>query len=334
MFEIVTSENCAKSLSKFKIAIVYLCDARYHDLTIYSLASVARAHSAPLDFYLMQSGYSRAVPAGLLEIMKIHRHSLVVRSAPPVRTDLPVSTQESKYSRISVAMFLKASVIDTLADTYDYVLYLDGDILAFGDLHCEQIAGFSEMAAVCLDISSATGFDDPSFFSNCERNNVSSEFFNSGVMMINCRKWLETRAALRFQENILLHEKHCPYFDHCAPNDQCALNMTLSSDLKLLPIRWNVQKAALHTHAWEKALIRHYTGSTKFISARLWTCDGREYSLLNAISRECKLPPLYRFYDFGLTYQLNKIRRRRDISKYEDAIRRMLAPRQRPKRPE
>jgi lipopolysaccharide biosynthesis glycosyltransferase len=308
-----------------KIAVVYVCDANFHDLTLYSLASVARLHRAPLDFFLMQSEYLRAAPPTLIEMMTAGRHSLIVKGAPPLAASISLSPQ-GRYSHVSIAMFLRVSAIDSLASTYDYVLYLDGDTLAFGDLHCEQIAGFTESAAACLDLSSATGFDDPSFFSNCKRNGVSTAFFNSGVIMINCKKWLETCASARFMENIFLHERGCPYFTNCWPNDQCALNMTLGSDLKLLPIQWNVQKSALHTRMWESALLRHYTGPVKFLAIRPWTCDPREHALVEAISMECKLPLPSKFYDFGVSYQLNKIRRIGAILKYERAIQRMITP--------
>jgi lipopolysaccharide biosynthesis glycosyltransferase len=337
--------------AKFKIAVVYVGDANYHDLTIYSLASVARVHSAPLDFFFLQSEYLRQVPPELVAMMKARHHSLVVKSAPSLQATLPPSSarwiserftpnpprfargsesgwsmRETRYARMPATMFQKASAIEALASAYDYVLYLDGDILAFDDLHCEQIGGFTEIAAVCLDLSTATGLDDSTFFSNCESNGVSPAFFNSGVMMINCREWLKTNANGRFMENVFLHEKSCPYFGRCAPNDQCAFNMTFGSDLQLLPIAWNVQKSALHTRVWKSALLRHYTGPVKFLPGRLRTCDRREHALVSAISQECKLSSPYKFYDLGISYQLNKFRRHNTVSQYEKAIERMIVP--------
>jgi lipopolysaccharide biosynthesis glycosyltransferase len=323
----VTADNLATNKPRYKIAIVYVCDANYHDLTLYSLASIARSHHAPLDFFFMQSEYQGPVPDGLLKMITAGRHSLVVRNAPPLNVNVALSSNQERYSHISAAMFLKASAIDSLASAYDYILYIDGDTLAFDDLHCERIAGFTQLAAACLDLSSASGFDDPNFFSNCEFSGASPEFFNSGVMMINSKKWIETSAGARFLENLFVHEKQCPYFTRCLPNDQCAFNMTLGSDLKLLPVPWNVQQSALHTHAWETALIRHYTGPDKFLPIRPWRCDRREYSLIREISSECKLSLPCKFYDSSLSYELNRIRRRKTISKYEHAIRTTIASR-------
>ncbi len=316
----MTSIDCSTEGSRYKIAVVYICDANFHDLTLYSLASIARSHSTPLELFLMQSEYSRSVPVALQDMMASRGHKLTLLDAPVPDAASAMLGHQGRFAHISSAMFLKAAAIDALAADYDYVLYVDGDILVFDDLHCERVAGFEETAGACLDLSSATGFDDPNFFSNCERHNVSPEFFNSGVMMINARKWLETRASERFLQNLIRHQDGCPYFSACVPNDQCALNMTLGSDLKLLPVPWNVQKSALHTRVWQTAQVRHYTGRRKFLPVRPWTCDPREYSLLKVISKHCELPLPSSPYDFGVSYLLNKFRRHRTIAKYERAI--------------
>jgi lipopolysaccharide biosynthesis glycosyltransferase len=259
-----------------------------------------------------------------LDLLKRQNHSVVVQEAPILNTGTIELTPGTRFSHISPTMFLKAEAIELLVAAYDYVLYLDSDTLAFGDLQCEQIVGFSEAAAVCLDLSSASGLDDPHFFENCDRNGVPKTFFNSGVMIINSKMWAQTHASARFLENLAAHEGHCPYFDKCAPNDQCALNMTLGSDVKLLPTAWNVQKSALHMRIWENALIRHYTGPAKFLPIRARTCDLQEYSLLKAISLETKIPLLSNLYDYGISYQLNKIRRREEIRKHLIAMQNVL----------
>ena len=302
--------------SQTNVAVVYVCDINYHELTLYSLASIARSHRAPLDFFLMQCGYERPVPGGLQTMINSRGHRLTVQEAPSIAPVPVVNAQQAKYARpcdrlpslshITSTMFLKACAIDALSDRFDYILYLDGDILAFNDLHCDRAAGFTETAAACLDLSSAAGFDDPAIFENCRRHGVPPGFFNSGVIMINARKWRATRAADRFADNLLRHRDECPYFRDCRPNDQCAFNMTLGTDLKRLPTAWNVQKSALHTHAWETATIRHYTGPRKFLPIRLRTCNSREHTLLRSISREFGLPAPNGLYDFGAAYMLNK----------------------------
>lgn len=303
-----------------RIGVVYICDSNYHNITLYSIASIARSQSINLDFFVIQHGYSCDAPPAFHERIKSHSHTLSLLNLSNIASPLPIEPHQEKYAHISSTMFLKNHAIDLLADRYDYVLYLDGDVLVFDDLHCNHLAGFAETAAASLDLSSATGFDDPTFFSNCERNGVSANFFNSGVFMVNTRKWRAAHVSEHYAENLLRHEDSCPYFSTCTSNDQCALNMTLGSDLKLMPVSWNVQNSALHTQAWETAMVRHYTGAKKFLPVRARTCDPRQYTLLSAITNEYGLPTLRGRHDFGILYALNKIRRRKTVAKYERAI--------------
>jgi lipopolysaccharide biosynthesis glycosyltransferase len=309
------------------VAVAYICDQNYHHMTLYSLASVARSQRSKLDFYLMQSGYTKTLPPSFEKAVGSRGHRISVMSVPAANAFSETNRDNLRYSHISSTMFLKNRVFDLLSDGYDYILYLDSDVLVFNDLHSERVVGFEQIASACVDLSISTGFDDPSFLLNCKRHGVSPYFFNSGVMIINTRKWQATNASERYVANLILHEKGCPYFSTCEPNDQCALNITLGTDLKLLPVTWNVQKSALHTHAWKDALIRHYTGRTKFLPVQLRVCDPREYALLCAISNEFDLPAPNGPYDFGVFYQLNRIRRYQTITKYNRAIAGIIASR-------
>jgi lipopolysaccharide biosynthesis glycosyltransferase len=317
-YEINPASAQSKNFAENKVAVIYICDAPYHDLTVYSLASFAGTHKAPLDFFLMQREYHAKIPATLEAAALAHGHRIFVRDAPG--WDLSIEKKGDKYAHISTTTFLKAKAIDELVEKYDYIIYIDGDILIFDDLHLETAVGFAEVAAACPDLSSATGLDDPDFLSNCARSGFSSAFFNAGFFIVNGSKWRSTQASARYLENLYRHETACPYFTHCGPNDQCPLNMTLGSDLKRLPVSWNVQKSALHTQAWEHAIVRHYTGPRKFLPVRAWTCDRREYALLKSISAQFGLPAPEGIYDGGVSYRLNKIRRRKAVAAYEQAI--------------
>ncbi|PBB84944.1 MULTISPECIES: glycosyltransferase [unclassified Mesorhizobium] len=306
--------------SRPKIAAAYLCDRNYHDITLYSLASFARSHSSPLDFHFFQVGYHKDVPARFKDFLASHNHTIRVLEAPFVRPAVEIRERPGKHRHITGTALLKECAIGKLSDAYDYVLYLDGDMLAFSDVHCEHAAGFNQIAAVCLDLSIGTGLYDPSIFDRCSAFGLCPRYFNSGLMLINSRKWRETEADRRFAENLERHLDQCPYMRACPTHDQCVFNMTFNFDSLLLPVSLNVQKCALHTHAWRTATVRHYTGYRKFLPVRARTCDPREYALLRAISRETGLPGPGLLYDHGISYLANKVRRRKEIAKYEIAL--------------
>jgi lipopolysaccharide biosynthesis glycosyltransferase len=304
-----------------RIAVAYVTDRNYHEMTMFALASVALAHRTPVDFYLFQNGYVAEVPARYRVSVEKRGHRLTVRQAPAYAPAEGLLIGK----HLTSTTLLRVSAIEELSHTHQYVLYLDGDTLAFGDLKCEQLAGFPETAAACLDLSVSTGFDDPLFAQNCSKNGVSPEFFNAGVIMINGRRWLETKALARFTRNLHRHSEFCAYTGKCFPNDQCALNLTLGFDFKKLPVAYNVQKSAFQTRAWSTALVRHYTGKAKFMRVLPWRCDSREYRLLKRICAETglKLPP--GIFDFGLSYALNTLRRRRTVVQYDEAIKDITA---------
>ncbi len=299
-----------------RVAVAYVTDRNYHDMTLFALASVALGHRMPVDFFLFQHGYLAEVPSRYRSSIEAHGHSLTVAEAPSYAPAQTISVDR----HLTPAAYLRVTAIEQLAHDYAYILYLDGDTLAFGDLKCDELVGFRKTAAACLDLSISTGFDDPSFANNCEKNGVSPEYFNSGVLMINSKRWLDTGALDRFTEALRRHSDACAYLSRCTPNDQCALNLTLGDDFDVLPVTYNVQKSAFNTRSWSTALIRHYTGRVKFIPVRPWRCDRREHSLLRHISAETNLPFPHGNFDYGLSYSLNALRRYRTARRYERAI--------------
>jgi lipopolysaccharide biosynthesis glycosyltransferase len=304
------------SIGEQRIAVAYVTDSNYHAMTLVALASVALSHRTPLDFFLFQNGYAEDVPIRYRFAVEKHGHRLAVRPAPSYEPAETISIGK----HLSPTTLLRVTAIEKLAGAYRYILYMDGDTLAFGDLNIQDIAGFRETAAACLDLSISTGFDDPLFARNCDRYGLSPHYFNAGVLMINGKRWLETKALSRFTHNLHRHSVTCQYFASCFPNDQCALNLTLGSDFMKLPVTYNVQKSALQTRAWSTALIRHYTGKAKFMRVVPWRCDYREYKLLKRICTETglKCPP--GIYDCGLSYALNTVRRFRSVTRYNKAI--------------
>jgi lipopolysaccharide biosynthesis glycosyltransferase len=306
-------------LGRPRIAVVYICDRKYHDITLYSIASIARSHRYPLDFFFLQSGYRAAIPPAMAAFIGSKGHSIERLEAPRPGDAAKLEVQGEKHGHISGTALLKANAIEALAHSHDYILYIDGDTLAFVDIRCEELCGFAKTAGVCLDLAIGTGADDPLIFRRCEAAGISLFYFNSGFMLINAAKWSKTNALSRFAENFARHQRECPYLDPCPTHDQCVFNMTFQCDIVELPTTLNVQKCALQTRLWRGALLRHYTGPYKFLPVRPWRCDRKEHALLGSISRETGLPAPG-LYDLGLSYSLNGLRRRKAVASYERAF--------------
>jgi Glycosyl transferase family 8 len=298
-----------------RIAAVYFCDVKFHDLTLFSLASLARSHRSGLDIHFLQSEYSRPPPAALSELTSARGHRLFVNSVSFRGPSAGTGRDTAKY---------KADALDGLVKDYDYLLYIDGDTLVFEDLQLHALAGFSQLLAACTDLSVTAGVDDPGFIQNCEAHALSPAYFNSGFIFINTAQWIATLAMERYRENLARHKVECPYIRGCYLRDQCAWNMTAAGMWNHLPTTMNVQKIAIHTKAWRDAKIRHYTGSKKFIPIRNRTCDRREFALLRALSRESGLQlPQPHFWDGGVMNWINSLRRYPEIARATATITRL-----------
>src|ERR1700678_1466582 len=95
-------------LMNHRIAVVHVCDANYHNLTLYSLASIAKTHKAKLNFHIVQIDYQQPVPPKLREFLASRGHGLITTTAAP----LPVkgeSRKGSSWEHVTDATFHKSA---------------------------------------------------------------------------------------------------------------------------------------------------------------------------------------------------------------------------------
>lgn len=177
--------------------------------------------------------------------------------------DLSSFTQFSRFlgsSHYSLSIFTRLVIPELLQGQTDRVLYLDADILCFGDMHemVDMDIG-DEIAVVVPDAPvtlrrrvAALGLPRP-------------EYFNGGVLFINIDRWIAediTRQTL----DALLGSKTDMRF-----NDQDALNIVLNGRARFISPRWNylydlihdlnVNKFALRPVG--KAVFVHFAGAVK-----------------------------------------------------------------------
>jgi lipopolysaccharide biosynthesis glycosyltransferase len=294
------------------IAVVYISDKNYHDLTQYSLASIARLHKVPLDFKFFQVDYSQEISPKLRKMAHARGHQIEVMPADFVTPADAIEYNKKDHGYYSYVTALKARAIDAVVKQYNRVLYIDGDVLAFEDIHLERLDGFDQLFAAIFDISKGEELKENLRTGSARLNGLSEDYFNAGVIMINSKKWIEQGVAKKFADVLKKHEEdYCPYFGECICSDQCVLNIIANGDWLRLPLFMNALQSMVYTKYWKNAYLRHYTGPRKFLSMRIQNCDPRAYKLVRTISVESGLPYYQkRQYDGGLIHWLNGIRRR------------------------
>jgi lipopolysaccharide biosynthesis glycosyltransferase len=303
------------------MAAVYLCDRNYHDLTTCSIASLARSHCEPIDIFLFQHEYERALTEKLASFIAAKGHRCIIRSADVAVSGSIGGRKRPGRDYVSETSLLKPSCINELVDEYRYITYLDSDVLVFKDLKLYELSDFNELCAGCLDFPMVSGYEDRNFFQNCANSGLSDNYINAGFYIVNSERWREVSFLERYIAQVEMHNNHCNYLDECVLRDQCPFNMAIGGDVKLLPLTYNVQRWALGTHAWKHAAARHYTGKRKFLEPLITKTDRQEYALISELVAQAGIvPSAARVRDGGLTYMLNCVRRRADLKRREKAL--------------
>ena len=316
----------ASAPSSVQTAVLFLCDRNYHDLTLYSIVSLAMHHGAPLDIHFYQDGYTEDAYPATRERIESLGHRLIVRNTRELVAPTFSSRTREVRGYISDTALLKVCAIGQIAPAYDYVAYVDSDVLVFDDLRLQELAGFGQLCAGVLDFPMATGNEDPRFFDNCARNDLSTRYINAGFYIINSDRWLETDFVERYAAAVNEHNQICHYLTRCVLRDQCPFNMALGSDVHLLPLSYNVQRWALYSRHWQTAKLRHYTGGRKFLDPLPIRTDRREDRLMRRLEAFGGLPARRRRpRDFAALYYLNGFRRRNDIAAREAALDKLAA---------
>lgn len=172
---------------------------------------------------------------------------------PPALKDLPIrlcriaidkgDIHFPQRSHVNFAGYVRLFAITALARTYDRILYLDSDIAFSGE-------DFSRLFDIALLPGHAVGAVRDRFH-QMRPNRLSSEAsrlqlgyypcFNSGVLLIDTKVWLDQDMLPRLLQTI---RRHGHAFTH---TDQSALNLTLRGDWSELSWKWNWIHAPLVT---------------------------------------------------------------------------------------
>ncbi len=147
------------------------------------------------------------------------------------------------------AAYLRIMLAGMLPEEVDRVLYLDADTIVLSDIR--------ELLAADLSGKTLAGVGDYEE-SEMARYWSISQYINSGVMLMDLRRWREfdyTNKCIAFG---LANKDRLKYVD------QCAINSVLAGDIKKLPSRWNgFVRPERADGVPEDAAILHYISGSK-----------------------------------------------------------------------
>lgn len=211
-----------------------------------------------LCFHLLHQNLSKSNLSFIFKMLSKY-NNVQVFFYPESELNLP----EISASRYGKAALYRMVLAQALPASINKVIYLDSDLLVFDDL--SKLWGVSldnNIAAAVVNLSSKP----------CKEVELEPEnYFNSGVMVIDLKKWKESNISSLAVEAI--NEKQYRYLD------QAVLNSILQNRWLKLPIKWNMEsdifaygnskkehvyhKAESINSALKKPGIIHFTGPRK-----------------------------------------------------------------------
>ena len=310
--------------------VLYFCDQNLHDETLFSIASLAKASQVPVDVVFIQANYDAPLADAYLSYIRERNCRIQVKTLGYVEEDCWKNSRIAEGERdFKSASFHKIDAIESVLESYDWVFYVDGDVLFFEDPRLKDLIGFEEVLGACYDISAKMGVWNDAFISRCKEFGVSKKYFNAGFLCINSRLWDTLNIRELYYEMTHRHTQSCPYHSGCRLVDQCIWNMVVDGRWHAFDTRYNVQASCMHSMSWRQAIMRHYTGfKPKFLPIRNRRCDRKENALIRDLNSECEMRWDFGMYDNGFFYALNSWRRRRycnSVDRYMEQVGMLIA---------
>lgn len=253
----ISFKNNQKDNSKTFIPVAYAPDDNYSSLTMISMLSIVQNTDKNIDFIILYSSLSEK-SFEILNYVKNYENCKITY----------VKVDEKKFEKFQNAHWVTIQawfriLLPELSPQYDKIIYFDGDTMLRGD-----IAKFYE-----------TDMSDAYLAATLEcvnENNLNrlqmkgGNYFNSGVMLINCKKWRE--------ENLFDVIKDCAENNKLVTcGDQDALNIVFDEKNKIIcpgniiyiqTWFWNRTKTQYKSHIdpdfkkeEKDVLIVHFTGA-------------------------------------------------------------------------
>ena len=241
------------------IHLVCCSDEKYMPLTATMLMSLVRNHHSDelLNVYIINNGVSIATKKNIET--SFYSEKIIINWLQIDPQDIPsilgISDQYSDISRHYYRLLMPY----LLPQTVDRAIYLDVDLIILADIsHLWQIDLKDYLIGASQDFLENCG----SAISNCIELGISpnAKYFNSGVLLINLKKWRDQDISKKViicrlsNEEAVLASEHYIY-------DQFGLNVILVEQWQELDPRWNYSPGPGKTTL--NPFIVHYYGNVK-----------------------------------------------------------------------
>ncbi len=236
-------------LTKTTIPIFYACDDNFVKFTIVSIASMIE-NASPKYNYHIHILHTDIAPATMERVNRLQTENFkitfddVTDYLKSISDKLPLRDYYSKttYYRLFIA---------EMFPDLDKAIYIDSDTVVQGDISefYNHRLGKSYVGA-CLEQAMVQNDVFGTYCEKCvgvDRN----EFFNAGVLLINCKQFRDNEVLDQFA--MLLHT-----YNFVVTQDEDYLNVICKGKTKFIDQRWNTEVFGEIPYPAEEAKVIHY----------------------------------------------------------------------------
>lgn len=246
-----------------QIPIFFACDDNYIPFLGVALSSLKEKANRNFDYRIivLNEGLKRENRERISKLAD-KQFSIEYFNIAPTINKLRSALSLRLRDYYSVAIYYRM-FIPNLFPQYDKAIYLDGDIVVLGDI--SEFFNTNINHVLVAAINDRLVLDTPEFVRYVEDGVgiKATEYFNSGVLVMNLKEFREQKIEEKFVELLLEYN-----FDSVCP-DQDYLNVLCRNSKVLLPISWN--KMPLPDQSFDVSTLKlcHYNSFEK-----PWRHDG------------------------------------------------------------
>ena len=242
------------------INIVYCTDSNYLEHVGVSITSIIlnnKNHN--IHFHVFLYDVSDEEKNKLQELSS----SITLYSIPIDELKKYVDIKNQKIQHINRSMYIRLSVPRLLPDYVDKFIYLDADILCFGDI--SPVLDINIDSVVCA--VTADSLNNDNILANANRLSLGSKkYFNSGFLFINTQNWKKFDIENKANQILLSPENYNLIYP-----DQDALNIVLQENFVFIDVKWNYlftwmneqEKESFFHNKQSLPYFIHFTGARK-----------------------------------------------------------------------
>lgn len=261
------------------LIVVFGCDLNYAPHLAAAMMSVLENGAGEdFRFYVIQQDFDARTRAHFATMLAPYRNARLEW----VDLEIPRAGEYKLAKHLTLAAYFRIFIPDLLPRSAERAIYLDSDIVVTGSLRELWTVELGDRAIAAVRDPVRTEADLHERYVKLGLP-PDAHYFNSGVMVLNLRKWREQRLAERIAAFVVEHPERISW------NDQDALNGVLYADYVPLPAQWNFQRRMCHMlprelslsvsdylRLWHGPRIVHFTENVKPWSYR----DGHPYAHL------------------------------------------------------